>query len=387
MDELTLLRDFRLEDASPTRARERARAALRAVAVRQSRRRRRGFVLLAFVGAAILAGAAYAVVHKLVVGDPAPSEVREQPALFGHSAELIPVPHPEDPRLEQARVAAVLDGRVGTVYLFSSPNTGGLCASTWIEGDRGYQGRLNISSVCGTRDQSFFAFGSEEYGGQVVRLFFGRAGNGVSRIALRFGEQTVDVPVIGRYFIAEFASPQQAPDEFLSYGDDGTVLEQHAFLRAGNAPPAAPSPHQVTQPHEVTRIDARNGVEHVTLRVARASDGSYCQIVQSNRTPTNSGCSVTPPRPHEIGVSAMDFGGAPGGILLLVGPVGSKITTLELRYQDGRLATVPLHRGWALYEVAPADYVDGRRPQMLLGRNASGREVASERLPWANASG
>src|SRR2546421_9255754 len=144
MDELALLKDFRLEDAAASGAREHARAALRAAAARQRRRRRRGFLLLAFVGAAILAGAAYAIVHELVVGSPAPEEVREQPARFGHSAELIPVPHPEDPRLDQARVAAVLKSSAGTVYLFASPNAGGLCASTWLEGDRGYQGRLNL---------------------------------------------------------------------------------------------------------------------------------------------------------------------------------------------------------------------------------------------------
>jgi len=78
-------------------------------------------VVLAFVAAAVLAGAAYGIVQELIVGSPAPPEVREQPARFGHSAELIPVPHPDDPQLEQARVAGVLDSSAGTVYLFSSP--------------------------------------------------------------------------------------------------------------------------------------------------------------------------------------------------------------------------------------------------------------------------
>jgi len=388
MDELALLKDFRLEDASTNGAREHARAALRVAAARQRRRRRRSFVLLAFVGAAILAGAAYAVVHGLIVGSPAPPEVREQPARFGHSAELIPVPHPDDPRLDEARVASVLNSSVGTVYLFSSPSARGLCASTWIEGDRGYQGRLNIGSVCGSSDQSFFAFGSEQFDGKLVRLLYGRAGDGVARIALRFGNKTVDVPRTGRYFLAEFPGPEnQLPSRFLSYGVDGKVLEQHPFTVPTNEGPPVQQPHAVTEPHEVASINARAGSERVTLLVARASDGSYCQTVRSDRTPTNSGCSVTPPQRREIGVAPMNFGGAPGGILLLVGPVGSEITTLELRYQDGRLATVPLHDGWTLYEVVPADYVEGRRPQTLIGRDSSGREIATERLPWTRAGG
>src|SRR5437870_6204086 len=80
MDELALLKAFRLEDASPDGAREHARAALRVAIERRRRPSRRTLVLLGFVGAAILAGTAYAVVHELTVGDPAPEEVREQPA-------------------------------------------------------------------------------------------------------------------------------------------------------------------------------------------------------------------------------------------------------------------------------------------------------------------
>jgi hypothetical protein len=83
----------------------------------------------------------------------------------------------------------------------------------------------------------------------------------------------------------------------------------------------------------------------------------------------------------------MNFGGAPGGILLLVGPVGSDIAKLELRYQDGRVANIPLSEGWALYEVETADYAEGRRPEALIGRDTSGREVASERMPWATPGG
>jgi hypothetical protein len=392
MDELALLKDFRLEDGSPNGAREHARAALHATAARQRRHRRRAFVSLALLGAAILAGAAYGVVHELIVGSPAPPEVQEQPARFGHSAELIPVPHPDDPRLDEARVAAVLDSSAGTVYLFASPNARGLCASTWVEGDRGYQGRLNISSVCGDSSQSFYAFGNHDYGISAghdygknpLRLFWGRAGDRVARVALRFGSRTVTVPLTGRWFLAEF--PEQ-PDDFSSYGEGGALLEQHKFHWPTGHEPVVKPPHRVTEAHEVARIRARGGSEEVKLLVARASDGGYCQIVRSDRTPTNQACSVAPPSTREIAVAGMNFGGAPGGILLLVGPVGSDIAKLELRYQDGRVVNVPLSEGWALYEVKSTDYVEGRRPEILIGRDASGREIASQRLPWATPGG
>jgi len=378
MDELALLKDFRLEDAAAGGAREHARAALQAAVARQLRRRQRTFVLVAFVAATILAGGAYGVVRELIVGGPAPEEVRQQPARFGHAAELIPVPHPDDPQLDQARVAAVLDSSVGTVYLFDSPNDRGLCASTWIEGDRGYQGRLNMTSACGLAGQSFFAYGEHTYRGNPLRQFFGHAGNGVTRVALRFGSRLVDVPLTGRWFLAEL--PEQ-PDEFLSYAADGRLLEHHAFLRRGPVLPRVERPHQAGEARELAKIEARDGSETISLSVARASDGGWCQIIRSERT-SNSGCSVARPAADQVGVEAMNFGGAPDGVLLLVGPVGADIATLQLRYQDDRTANVPLRDGWALYEVERSDYAEGKRPDTLVGRDASGREIAAKSLPW-----
>ena len=101
MDELGLLKAFRLEDAEPNGAREYARSRLRTKIARDRRRQRRGLVALALVGAAIAAGTAYGVVRELVVGAPAPEEVKEALARFGHEAELIPYPRPEDPRVEE----------------------------------------------------------------------------------------------------------------------------------------------------------------------------------------------------------------------------------------------------------------------------------------------
>ena len=366
-------------------AREYAGAALAAAVIRAQRARRRTVVLFAVLIAAVIAGAAYAVVHQLIVGSPAPPEVREQPARFGHP-ELIPVPHPDDPRLDKARVAAVLDSSAGTVYLFASPNARGFCASTWVEGDRGYEGRLNISSACGPGDQSFYSFANHDAGVSAghdyrkhpLRLFSGRAGNGVTRIALRFGRRIVDVPMTGRWFLAEF---EHQPDEFLSYDASGRVLERHAFNWHLPRLPTAAIPHQVTHAHEVAHVDTRGG-ERISLFVAQASDGGYCQIVRSDRRPSNRTCSVAVPTPRQIGVSGMNFGGAPGGVLLLVGPVGSRITTLELRYQDNRVDQLPLHDRWALYEVLPNNYARGRRPETLVARDASGHTVGTRGFPW-----
>jgi hypothetical protein len=387
MDELALLKGFRIDDASPDGAREHSRQALHD-AITRSRTKRWVTFALAFVGAAILAAAAYGIAHRLIVGQRAPKEVREQPARFGHSAELIPVAHPNDPRLDVARVAAVLDSSVGTVDLFGSPNATGLCASTWIEGDRGYQGRLNMASSCGSRSESFFAIGNERFKGHSVVLFSGHAGPKVARVVVHLDGKVVDVPLIGRWFLAEFPTwPNRF--EFLSYDRNGRRLEDHAFPphfgRLFHRPRVRP-PHQVTYAREIAPIRARGG-EQITLFAARASDGSRCQIVRSDRRPSNRTCSVAIPRPREIAVNGMNFGGAPGGVLLLVGPVGSDVATLELRYEDGRVRSIPLTDGWALSEIARADYRKGRRPEVLVGRDAAGKIIATKGFPWIRAAG
>jgi hypothetical protein len=142
-------------------------------------------------------------------------------------------------------------------------------------------------------------------------------------------------------------------------------------------------PHQVGRATVVLRINARDGREPVTLEVAPASDGGSCMIVRSEQTPTNRACSIPTPKPREIAAAPMQFGGAPGGIQLLVGPVGEETERLIVRCQDGRERQMPLRDGWTLYEVAPADYTRGRRPKELIGHDAASRVIATERLPWA----
>ena len=384
MDELALLREFRLEDAEPSGAREHARSALRGALTRHRRRKRRGLVVLAFVGAAIVATTAYGVVRELIIGDPAPEEVKQALARFGHEAELIPYPRPEDPRVEDARVAAVLESSVGPAYLFSVPNARDLCGWVWIEGQRGYQGRPDMGSVCGRSRETFFAFFPQPVEGGLVRLLSGRASSEVARVSVRFGARAVDIPLTGRWFFAELS---EEPTALISYDAAGRVVDDHDIRLDLPRGAPAPQPRPAGPGLKVAEISARDG-EAIALEVAPASDGGYCMTVGSDRRRPNAGCSIPMPSPREIGVTAMNFGGgAPDGVLLLVGPVGSDIATLELRYENGRVAPVPLRDGWVLFEVERADYVHGRRPESLVARSPSGREIAEERLPWATAGG
>jgi hypothetical protein len=379
VDELALLKQFRLDDAAADGAREHARRAL-ASAMARHRVRRRYALALALLGAAVLAGGAYAIAHELIVGDPAPAEVTEQLARFGQEADLIPYERPDAPETKGLRVVAVLDSSAGRAYLFG--DQAGRCAHTWIEGDRGYQGRLNMSGVCGSETEGFWAFGRRPVGEQVVGLLSGHAGDGVSRITVRVDGRELTVPLADRWFFAELA---EDPTALVTYDAAGNVVREYQIplRRRGDVRPLPPPQrHQVGESRELLRIHARRGSETVTLEVARSSDGGNCMIVRSDKTRTNRSCAVPTPKASEIGVVAMQYGGAPTGIQLLVGPVGVRIERLTVRYQDGRVNEVPLNEGWALYEIVRADYEVGRRPVELVGLDGAGEVVASERLPW-----
>jgi hypothetical protein len=378
MDEFAVLRQFRLEDAVVGGAREHARGVLASARRRQRARRRYTFVA-AFVGAAILAGAAYGIVHELIVGDPAPPQVTEQLARFGQEADLIPHTRPDAPETNGLHVAAVLESSVGRVYLFGDAD--GNCAHTWIEGDRGYQGRLNMSGACGRPTETYWAFGRQRFRERDVRLLSGHVGLDVARVAVRLDGALVTVPLADRWFFAEFAKD---PTALVTYDAAGGIVREFEINFGPRLNrPSAQHPVQVGEARELRRINARGGSEVITLEVAGASDGGNCMIVRSDKRRANRGCSMPTPAPREIGVVAMQFGGgAPDGIQLLVGPVGTEITAMRLAYQDGPQVEIPLNQQWALHEVVPADYVEGRRPVEMTGLDGSGRVIARERLPW-----
>lgn len=88
-------------------------------------------------------------------------------------------------------------------------------------------------------------------------------------------------------------------------------------------------------------------------------------------------------RPDEVGVHPNQIGTTPNGVLLLWGEVGSEIDRLELRFEGGRVEQLPLVNRFALYQVDPDDFVAGRRPLVLIGRDANGKVVGDRKLgPW-----
>jgi hypothetical protein len=67
--------------------------------------------------------------------------------------------------------------------------------------------------------------------------------------------------------------------------------------------------------------------------------------------------------------------GKPGGYLYARGWVGAKVASLELRFQDSTVVTIPLHDRLFVYVVPPARWVRGKRPSYVVARDGSGRAI------------
>ena len=61
--------------------------------------------------------------------------------------------------------------------------------------------------------------------------------------------------------------------------------------------------------------------------------------------------------------------------VVLWGPVGADIHSLELLFQDGTHVNIPIHHGYVLYQVNPDTYATGHQPTIFVGRNAGGKTV------------
>jgi hypothetical protein len=95
------------------------------------------------------------------------------------------------------------------------------------------------------------------------------------------------------------------------------------------------------------------------------------------------GCCSRPPKPTKLAVYPEQIGRLPRpGMLLLWGAVGSRIRTLQLRFEDETRVPLRIQNRHTLYQVSPRKLIRGHRPVELIGRDESGRVVTTERIAF-----
>lgn len=138
----------------------------------------------------------------------------------------------------------------------------------------------------------------------------------------------------------------------------------------------APSEALQKQARKLFTVPTHTGVV-ATLWVAPTADGRTCHWLRYGESGFGHGC---PPQGVDrplLGVTQSQGGDV---VLLWGGPARADVAEIEVRYQDGERAVVPLIEGMVLYEIPPEHFSRGHRPNLLIARAADGRELARRHL-------
>jgi hypothetical protein len=403
MDELALLKDFRLEDAAADGAREHARAALQD-AMNRRRLPRRYAIALAFVAAALLAAGAYAIVHEFIVGAAAPKDVNAQLEFdVGHFFDYELIPWRGHPRKTAGptRVAAAAQTPDGPVYLLLTPlQGGGECLFTYTGREDGPPPTASCSLGKPIQPGRFVYFTQNitAAGPMIV-------GYAPGAVRVRYAGASFETP------LGWFVVPSRVDKVLTAYGAHAGVVARVPLTRESSPPvpqsqpkpqggAAAPGP--VKPPHVIISTHtgwARTGstwvYTHELLRVAIARDNNrmrciypYAKAPSANDAEVS--CGWPDPRANEVQVvsRAVGWTRVSGSrrtwvsVLVLLGQAGANVAHAEVRFSDGRTAPTTLRQGVIFYQVPRENFRAGHRPAQVIGRDASGHVVARKRLPF-----
>jgi hypothetical protein len=346
----------------------------------------RGFLTACAVLAAVgAAAAASGLAGRLIdsdAGEPAPAPVRRQPDLASRRPLVIPWfrQQPESRAIAaRARGVLAIDTSVGPVYVWVAPTRGGgSCRMIDIEANTLPDGSPNLSGTCSPRPaRSDGPFLSGPVDGATfvsrgdLRLLHGRVGAEVASVELRFdGGGTAMLRPVEGFFLRELR-PGEEPVAVVAHDASGRELGRRPMpgprsFRRDLAFPTGPY-------RNVIEIDTSAGFP-MTFAVAPGTNGSVCERT-IYRGAQAWGCG-----PGHGGLEADAIDVHPGlwnenedrkAVKLLEGSVGRRISRLEVWYEDGGAARIPIVERYVLFEVPTA-----RTPRVLVGMDARGSIVA-----------
>jgi hypothetical protein len=202
----------------------------------------------------------------------------------------------------------------------------------------------------------------------------------VDRQALTWVSSPIDVGFF-LFDVPERHWPKEHRFERLILRDaEGRELYSEAVTLHG--PPAmdlktgAPSDALQEQARKLISVSTHTGAE-AALWTAPTADGRTCHWLRSGESGGfGGGC---PPKGVERPVLGVGQSQGGGVVLLWGGPARADVAEIEVRYEDGERAVVPVVEGMALYEIPPEHFPRGHRPNLLIARAADGRELARRR--------
>jgi hypothetical protein len=320
--------------------------------------------------------------HDLVAGQPAPPPVEARLRDEATAERIVPL-FARTPNVDAEKAHGVmgLETSSGLAALWTVPtNHGPVCYFVELVTLSEQAGAPRGDSRCTPRPSATAALvwsrTRRTVDGRELTLIAGYMAENVSSVSLRSPEgATIPVRTAERFFLAELPAPATGYS-VIAHGPGGEEIKssmitdftagfQDAVLRKASGPART----------VIATKDSRGRPLTLTLRPAEG--GEVCATVKgrgggsiSCATPdhlrTSSGISV-----HPALVETMVF---------LDGSVGREVATLTLEHEDGTEIDLPIVERFVLYDIPCAHFYEGARPIRLVGRDKSGRVVASEAI-------
>jgi hypothetical protein len=397
MDEIATVKLFRsqIPERDPA-AKDAARRAFE-TALGASRRRRRPLwrsrralvVAAAALVGVVAASSAFGWTSRLVdliAGEPAPPRVKRAFAVQNEARarQVMPIfraSGASDAIVAQTHGVIGIESSVGEVIVWAAPTKGGgLCWVLDIEALRRPDGLPNGGGGCSPHSQSPRApleggIRRTRVGDRFLELVQGRVRADVASVELRYADGAAEtLPVFERFFLHE-PRPDSEPILLIARDREGAELQRQSVRSPESLRDRFP---EVVGPERpLIRLETASGFP-LTFALAPAEDDQLCQITRYRGSVSRS-CGPDPRERvvgNEISIHPGLWNEAEDGkpLVTLNGVVGASIARLELHYDDGSVAPIPIREGFVLFEIPPSHREDAQF--VLVGRDSAGEAIA-----------
>jgi len=214
---------------------------------------------------------------------------------------------------------------------------------------------------------------------------------GADAIDLRYEDGTADrqrltsvsKPIDAAFFVFDVEprhwNGNRQPKSLVVVDAEGRALrtEPLHFVLPSPVDPTTGAPKQalLDQARKLIAIQTHTGME-AALWVAPTRDGRSCYWLRHGRGGFGSSC----PEKSFFRPFGLVRSQGSGVVLLWGGPLRQDIEQVEVRYEDGERVSVRPVEGMVLYEIPPAHFPRGHRPNLLIARDVDGRELARQTI-------
>jgi hypothetical protein len=219
---------------------------------------------------------------------------------------------------------------------------------------------------------------SQEDGGRQFSTLSGLVSDDVARLELfRADGGSADVPLADNAFAADIRRTL-FPVKLVAYDAQGRSV----WIERVQGLDVTTNPSLPVEGKRRKILEVRGDNEHTaTISVSPSTTGGRCSWMRTAGGAGGHGCL-----PPGFAVPVLSYGLTPTGPdsasddVFLSAEVSTRVASLHLRFEDGATVEIALVERFGLYAVPVERFAPGRRPELLLARDADRRIVARQGL-------